>query len=270
MPSPTTAAGGLEITWLGQAGFALRAGRVTVLVDPFLTDVPGRSVPPPVEASTFTDVDVVLCTHEHVDHLDGPTVAAVAKASEAAVVVVPEPVVGLAHDLGIDHGRVRGARDGQRVDGLPPGVVVTALPAEHGVHVEDAYGFGRAHDGAPARYLGYVIELGGVRVVHAGDTLWWDGMEDALRTHDVHVALLPVNGRDRAREEQDLVGNMDAREAALVASRGGVDLLVPMHWDVFAGNRGFPEQVVTAVVALDLDVTVLVPRRMRPFRYVPR
>lgn len=261
---------GVEITWFGQAGFALRAAGRTVLVDAFLTDLPERMYPPPADPATFGDVDVILATHEHRDHLDLPTVKLIVAASPQSVVVVPEPIVGHVHAAGIDPTRVIGARDHAAVEGLPDGVSVHALPAEHGVHVADSYNFGRAEVGAPSRYLGYVVEIGAVKVFHGGDTLWWEGMEEALRACGVQVALLSVNGRDRAREtDDDTVGNMDGREAAVMATRAGVDLLVPMHWDAWRGNLGFPDQVVQAVVHLDLDLTVLVPRRMRPFRYAP-
>lgn len=196
---------------------------------------------------------------------------AVSIASPQALVVVPAPITDQVLALGVDPARVLGARDGTAVVDVPDGVRVTALPAEHGVEVSDAYGFGRA-DGPggrePARFLGYVVEVGGVRVFHGGDTLWWDGMADRLRTAAVQVALLPINGRDRAREDQDFVGNLNAREAALLAAAAGVDLVVPMHWDVFAKNLGIPAELVNAVDRLDLGVNVLVPRRMRPFRYV--
>jgi L-ascorbate metabolism protein UlaG (beta-lactamase superfamily) len=118
------------------------------------------------------------------------------------------------------------------------------------------------------RYLGYVIELGGVRVYHSGDCLWWPGQERVLRDLGVHVALLPINGRDPIREAENIVGNMDHREAALLAAAAGVELLVPMHWDMFDGNRGFPDQLVAVIERLGLDVPTFVPRHMRPFRFV--
>jgi L-ascorbate metabolism protein UlaG (beta-lactamase superfamily) len=258
---------GVTLTWLGQAGFVLRADGVCVLVDAFLSDRADRLVPPPLDPATLTDVDVVLCTHEHLDHLDGPTVAAVAAASPGCRVVVPEPVTDQAVAAGVPADRVVGAVAGEPVPGLP--VPVHALPARHGVDVADAYDFGQELSGGRIRYLGYVVEMGGARVYHAGDTVWWPGQEDALRRLGVHVALLPINGRDPVREAANLVGNLDHREAALLAHAAGVDLLVPMHWDMFAGNLGFPEHLVATVSRLDLEVAVLVPRRMRPFRYLP-
>jgi L-ascorbate metabolism protein UlaG (beta-lactamase superfamily) len=190
---------------------------------------------------------------------------AVATASGHARVVVPRPVVEQAIAAGVPADRVVGAVPDEPVTSLA--APVFPLPARHGVDVADAYTFGLTE--GEGRYLGYVVELGGARIYHAGDTIWWPGQEEALRRLGVHVALLPINGRDHIREADNIVGNLDHREAALIAHHAGVDLLVPMHWDLFDGNRGFPDQVVAIVERLDLDVSVLVPRRMHPFRYLP-
>ncbi|HKD96747.1 MAG TPA: MBL fold metallo-hydrolase [Micromonosporaceae bacterium] len=257
----------VELTWLGQAGFLLRGGGVTVAVDLFLSDVGGRRIPPPVDPATLTDVDLVLCTHEHWDHLDGPTVAAIAAASPGTRVVVPAPVVDQAVSAGVPADRVLGAVAHEPMRGLPAPVI--PVPACHGIDVADAYNFGRDLSGSQVRYLGYVVELGGVRVYHAGDTIWWPGQQDVLRDLGVHVALLPINGRDPLREADNIVGNLDHREAALLADAAGVELLVPMHWDVFAGNRGFPDQLVAVIERLELPVPVFVPQRTVPFVFTP-
>jgi L-ascorbate metabolism protein UlaG (beta-lactamase superfamily) len=258
---------GVTLTWLGQAGFRLAHGPVTVLVDPFLSNVENRRIPPPLDPTAMSDVDLVLCTHEHWDHLDGPTVAAVARASPTARVVVPAPVADQAIAAGVPADRVVAAIAYEPLAGLA--APVTPIPACHGVDVADAYNFGEAISGGMVRYLGYVIELGGVRVYHSGDCLWWPGQERVLRDLGVHVALLPINGRDPIREAENIVGNMDHREAALLAAAAGVELLVPMHWDMFDGNRGFPDQLVAVIERLGLDVPTFVPRHMRPFRFVP-
>jgi L-ascorbate metabolism protein UlaG (beta-lactamase superfamily) len=161
---------------------------------------------------------------------------------------------------------VVGAVAYQPMTDLP--VRIDPVPARHGVDVADAYNFGEERSGGQTRYLGYVIEIGGARVYHAGDTTWWPGQEDVLRRLGVHVALLPINGRDPVREAANIVGNLDHREAALLADAAGVDLLVPMHWDMFRANPGFPEHLVAVVNRLDLAVSVLVPRLLRPFRYL--
>jgi L-ascorbate metabolism protein UlaG (beta-lactamase superfamily) len=252
------------VTWLGQAGFRLRGGGATVLVDAFLSDVGDRLIPPPLAPADLSDVDIVLCTHEHWDHFDAPTVAAVARASPAARVVVPAPITDQVVAAGVPADRVVGALAHELVPDLE--IRVTPVPACHGVDVADAYNFGQDLSGGQVRYLGYVMEFPGARVYHAGDTLWWPGQERVLRDLGVNVALLPINGRDPVREAENIVGNLDHREAALLAAAAGVDLLVPMHWDMFAGNLGFPDQLVATIERLGLNVATLVPARMRPFR----
>lgn len=252
------------VTWLGQAGFLLRGGAVTVLIDAFLSDVGDRLVPPPLNPADLSDVDIVLCTHEHWDHFDAATVAAVARASPDARVVVPAPIADRAVAAGVPPERVVGALAHELVPDLP--IPVTPVPACHGVDVADAYNFGRDLSGGQVRYLGYVMEFSGLRLYHSGDTLWWRGQETILRDLGVNVALLPINGRDPIREAENIVGNLDHREAALLAAAAGVDLLVPMHWDMFSGNRGFPDQLVATIERLGLNVPTLVPCVMRPFR----
>jgi L-ascorbate metabolism protein UlaG (beta-lactamase superfamily) len=61
-----------SLTWYGQSGFRLAAGDGRVLIDPFLTDRADRRYRPPAAAPDFADITLVLCTHEHVDHLDLP------------------------------------------------------------------------------------------------------------------------------------------------------------------------------------------------------
>ena len=77
--------------------------------------------------------------------------------------------------------------------------------------------------------------------------------------------LLPINGRDAEREARGIVGNLTAREAAWLADEIGSGVLVPMHHDLFAGNRGWPAHVVEWVEREERDVSVLVPSRETPF-----
>jgi L-ascorbate metabolism protein UlaG (beta-lactamase superfamily) len=81
---------------------------------------------------------------------------------------------------------------------------------------------------------------------------------------------LPINGRDFFRElEHNIVGNMDFREAARLAGDIGVELLVPMHWELFATNRGFPGDLVAYVADTFPGLSVLVMGRGAHFSFSP-
>ncbi len=252
--SLTQVTGGIGLVRLGQASVALAGGDCLVLIDPFLSPHPDRLVPPPLDPVELDCVDVVLVTHEHWDHLDGPTCAAIARVALQATFLCPEPIVDQLVAAGVPAERVSGTRPGQsyrRAD-----VTIWPIAAKHGLHATDAYSFGEV-DGVP-RFLGYVVELAGVRLYHAGDTIPYEGLAESVGVLQPDVALLPINGRDWYRERLDIVGNLDAREAAQLAAAIGAELLVPLHYDMFAANLADPGELVRFVRERELALGVLV------------
>jgi L-ascorbate metabolism protein UlaG (beta-lactamase superfamily) len=246
---PPSSAG---LVWFGQSSVALRLGGATVLIDPFLSPHPERLVPPPFAPEDAHGVDLILITHDHLDHLDELALPAIATASPQATVVVPEDIVERVTRLGIERARVCGLAADGRIE--VAGVTVDAVPACHANGADDAYRLGP--------FLGYVVSGGGARIYHAGDTVLFDGLVDRLRQLRVDLALLPINGRDEEREAKGIVGNIDAREAAQLAHDIGASAAVPLHWDMFATNPGDPGAFVAAS-----RTAVIVLRHEQPFVY---
>jgi L-ascorbate metabolism protein UlaG (beta-lactamase superfamily) len=251
----------IELWWVGQSGFRVRdpGGGPRVFLDPFLTPGGARSWEAPLDATQLArEADVILVSHEHTDHFDRPTLQAAAQGH--FTLVLPEPLCEDAIALGLPPERVIGAQPDQPLD--VHGIRVHPLPACHGVNVSDAYTFGESiGDGRP-RYLGYVVEIGGTRVYHAGDCIPYTGQAERLRGLQAEVLCLPINGRDFYREtEANIVGNMDFREAARLAADVEAQVLVPMHWELFAGNRGFPGDLVSYASQHFPSLSVLVMGR---------
>jgi L-ascorbate 6-phosphate lactonase len=257
---------GLELWWLGQSGFRLRNpdGGPTVFVDPYLTPRDNRAWQAPITPEGLAEqADLVLVSHEHTDHLDKPSLKqAAATAGSRFKLVVPSPLADqVTSELGLPRERVLSAQPDAAIQ-PSPGVTVHPVPACHGVNVSDAYTFGQELSDGQVRYLGYVIDLGGARAYHAGDCIPYDDQATRLKALSPYVALLPINGRDFYREtERNLVGNMDAREAARLASDIGAGVLVPMHWELFPHNRGFPRDLVAYAETHFPELTVLVMGR---------
>jgi L-ascorbate 6-phosphate lactonase len=251
----------LTLTWYGQAGFRLDGGQSSVLIDPFFAERDDRRYPPTARAEDFADVTLVLCTHEHIDHLDLAFLPGFAETNDQAKIVVPAAVLDVAIEGGLAPDRLIGAVPGEKIKDRD--VTVHPLPALHGMD-----------DPGPAvyefldnRFLGYVFEVGGVRVFHAGDGLIYPELIPALQELAPEVMLLPINGRDYMREQRGLVGNMNEAEAAWLCDQVGPAYIIPMHYEMFAGNRGDVGKFASLVHehAADGGPVLVMPSRARSF-----
>ncbi len=81
--------------------------------------------------------------------------------------------------------------------------------------------------------MGYVLDIGGKKIYHSGDTLLYPGMVELLQPLHIDVAILPINGNDPSR---GVAGNLDQREAAWLAKQIKAGLTIPCHYDMFSFN----------------------------------
>jgi L-ascorbate metabolism protein UlaG (beta-lactamase superfamily) len=244
-----------RLTWLGQAGFRIELDGAVLVVDAWLSPHADRIIPSAPLELAADDVQALLVTHEHLDHLDLPFLPSFLDRAPDARVVLPRALAAL----------VEGVVPESRLVLVDPydtveiaGVEIHVTPAYHALETTHEYGDGRALGGLP-RFVGYVLSAGR-RIYHAGDTLVTDALVAALGPLDVEVALLPINGRDAAREARGIVGNMNAREAVELALAIGARTLVPYHWDGFLGNTVPPGEVLDEARG---RLHVLVPEHFR-------
>jgi L-ascorbate 6-phosphate lactonase len=251
----------VSVTWYGQAGFRLAGGDSQVLIDPFFTDRDDRRYPPPATAAEFKDVTLVLCTHEHLDHMDLPFLREFCARNPAARIVVPAPIADLAADAGVDRGRLKSAAPGQQLRDRD--VTVHPVPALHGIGGDQPVAYEFGPDGGPVRFLGYMVEIGGIRLYHAGDGLIYPELPSVLAALAPDVLMLPINGRDHMRESAGIVGNMNETEAAWLCAQVGPSYVIPMHYEAIEGNTGNLGHFAS-MVHEDGRATVLIPARAQP------
>lgn len=227
--------GQLALWALGQSGFLIKGENTIACIDPYLSNSiakgggPARRFPPPLDPASMTFADIVFATHEHEDHADAATLGPLLAASPDAVLVTSQQAKKIVVDAGVAAERVVVPTLGERVE--TAGLTYTAVPSAH-----YAYEVDHNH----SRWLGFIIECNGVTVYHAGDTILVPQMMDALAGRTIDLALLPINGRDYFREQQELVGNLWPREAVDLAHQLGANVLIGMHNDMFEGNRVNP------------------------------
>lgn len=233
---------GFAALWyLGQSGFALKTGETLCFFDPVLADLIGkdgatrRYYPAPCapEDAAKTGVSYVFCTHDHLDHLQPDTLAPLAKAQPSLRIVVPAPSVGKVISLGVKQEQVIGARAQQPVI-LPDGSRCVPIPAAHEQYETDENGDDRA--------LSYLfVTADGLKLFHAGDTVVTQDLTERLQQEQgLDVAMLPINGADPKRRRNNIIGNMNSREAADLAWDIDADLVIPCHYDMTYGNGEAP------------------------------
>jgi len=212
-------AGQVAVAWLGQAGFLL-AGRAgtTFMIDPYLSDHAAgsaglRRIPRAPAAVDDLTPDVILVTHTHGDHLDPPTIRSYGNRGRSTLVAPPAVARIAAEELGWV-GPLIELPAGESVE--VGGARVSATWTRHGY--EDAPG--------PQAAVGYLVEMDGLALWHAGDTEY-DARLHRFPPGDLDVAFLPINGTG---------GNMNAYEAALLASQLRVGVTVPMHFGMWAAE----------------------------------
>ncbi len=213
------------LLWLGHAGFLLRLGGRTILIDPFLSEFaspvpplgPRRFAPPALSVDRLPAVDLVLVTHNHYDHLDRPTLEALA-ARDRPTLVTTLRVGTYLEDLPWRALVELDWHERLELDGL----VVTALPAIH---------FSRRTlvDRNRSLWCGFRVTFGALTVQTLGDTAAGPVFEELARRYPpADLLLVPIG----AYEPRALMraSHCTPEEAVAIGRTLGARRLVAQHW----------------------------------------
>jgi L-ascorbate metabolism protein UlaG (beta-lactamase superfamily) len=219
---PRVAADQAAVTWVGHATFVVQLGGRTIVTDPVWSRrIPGvkpRLTPPGVDWADLPHVDAVLISHNHYDHLDGPTIRRLPKDTP----IFAPGMLGWWL-------RRRGFRDVTELDWWESadrdGVGYGFVPAHH-------WSRRTLRDTCKSLWGGWVLSTDTAKIYFAGDTGYghWFG-EIAAHHPGLDLALLPVG----AYEPNWFMKPVHMNPAEAV--RACADLVAPrmatMHWGTF-------------------------------------
>ena len=200
----------MKCTWLGQAGLLFETGGFQILIDPYFSDSVEKINPKnyrrvPVEEGFFrVKPDVMVFTHNHLDHYDPETVKHFLTPERSVTVLSPKSVWDEVRKLGGNHNYVLFNCHTQWTEG---GIRFTAVKAEH----SDLFA------------IGVIIDDGEKKYYITGDTLYNEEIFPDI-PDDIYALFLPVNG---------VGNNMNMEDAARFARRVNARKTVPIHFGLF-------------------------------------
>ena len=203
--------GDLNIRWIGQGGYLLSDEKTEICIDPYLSDVVGRvagrarMVEPPFAPKDLKS-DLVICTHDHLDHVDIDAIPEMNKAIPFYAPTHAEKTLracGVTNYKPFDEGQIYTVKDFE----------IEAVYAAHSV---------------PA--IGVLVRHSGLTLYISGDTEY-DARLEGLKDKTIDLMIICINGR---------LGNMNAEEAArltkILSPRAGI----PTHYGMFESNTEDP------------------------------
>lgn len=247
---------GLYIWWLGQSGFLLQCNGKRILIDPYLSDsltkkYAGTDKPHirmselVVHPSLLKNIAVVTSSHNHTDHLDAETLIPILQNNPGIHFLIPEANRSfVAERVQCENDFPVGLNDGRAV--MLDGITFHGIPAKHNEIERDEKG--------QCKFMGYVIEMGGYKIYHSGDTLWFDEMVDLLQPFKIDIAILPINGNKPGRK---VAGNLNCREAAEISKAIGVKWVIPCHYNMFTFNTADVDEFISEAEKIHQPYRVL-------------
>ncbi len=200
----------MKITWIGQAGLLIETDGKKIMVDPYLSDSVEAINPKnwrrvAVDESLFEeDIDMIVITHDHLDHLDPQTLERFLKKDKILTVLAPYNAWQQVRKNGKDHNYVMFNRG---TVWTQDGITFTAVKAEH----------------SDLTAIGFIIDDGEFKVYVTGDTLYNKDIFPEL-PKNLDAVFLPVNG---------VGNNMNISDAKQFAKMTEAKKAIPIHWGMF-------------------------------------
>ncbi|WP_217136962.1 MBL fold metallo-hydrolase [Streptomyces sp. AC558_RSS880] len=222
---------GLRLTWMGHSSVLAEIDGHRVLFDPvwgercspFPFAGPRRLHPVPLPLTALGPVDVVVISHDHYDHLDLPTIKALAGTD--TLFAVPLGVGAHLERWGVSAGRLRELdwHETTKVGGL----TLTATPARHFC--------GRGlRNTQHTLWASWAVAGEEHRIYHSGDTGYFEGFKDIGAGHGPFDATMIQVGA-YSDFWPDIHMTPEEGVQAHLDLQGGdaAGVLLPIHWGTF-------------------------------------
>jgi L-ascorbate metabolism protein UlaG (beta-lactamase superfamily) len=252
---------GLRVTWFGHSSSLVEIDGARILIDPMWGERaspvprvgPRRWYAPPIALADLPPVDAVVLSHDHYDHLDRGTIAAIRHWPSRFIV-----------PLGLGARLVRWGVAAEQITELDwwerttvGAIDVVATPARHAS--------GRALlDRDRTLWCGYALVGPSHRVYYSGDSGPFDALADiGPRLGPFDLTLIQAGAYNTSWPDWHL----DPEDAVRLHQSVGGRVMLPVHWGLFnLAFHGWSEPIERVLAAASASgITVATPRPGEPF-----
>lgn len=248
----------LQFTWLGHTTFLIKIDDKVILTDPMFSQRAGsfgwmspkrysKTLP---STDVLPELDVVLITHNHPDHLDEDSIKALTP--KTRLFITPLAVGELLEEWGVPYKKIHELDWWQTksIDGL----TITAAPAKHtserGVFDKNV-----------TLWTSYGIRGKNQNLYLSGDSGWFDGLyEIGERMGPFDVTFFEIGAYSNLKGQMEIHYTPEQAVKAHQAVRG--KLLVPSGWGTFdLGLFPWYEPIERLLIAANqIDINYLTPK----------
>jgi len=216
----------LQVNWLGHAAVLFYKNGKYVLADPMLGQRaspfnfmgPERFSAPPILAEDLPELEAVVISHDHYDHLDYETIKKIT--AKTKYFYVPTGVKASLEYWGVPTEKIKEFSwwDTHSENGI----TITATPARHFS--------GRLFSQNNTFWASWVIQMDGEKIYFGGDTGIFDGFQEIdEKLGPFDLSIMPIGAYNDAWHDI----HMDAKEAVDAFQQMRAKKLLPIHWGTF-------------------------------------
>jgi L-ascorbate metabolism protein UlaG (beta-lactamase superfamily) len=210
---------GIHVGWVGHSTVLLSFYGTLILTDPNFSHrivIARRAVDLPIKPEEIKELDLILISHAHYDHLD---LSSLKRLPRESSMIVPPGCKALINGLGFS--KIVEMKWGETFSAN--GLQVEAIQPAH-------WGRRGPFDDEDRGYNSYILTKNGKSILFAGDTGYSKVFEEKGKGREIFAAFFPISAY---RPDWFRQNHASPEEALQMFVESGAQFMIPIHWGTF-------------------------------------